>query len=362
MERLLALDPEYHVVYSHLAFAYAQLGEFAKAYERLDAWESKEPVIVRDTRAVVSAFEGQLDESLRWSEQSEGHGIFTRSVFCLAAGRWDLAESIVRTHGSRTDDLGWILRLTRAYLHVYRGELGKAETAFRQFLPAQLEQDQATLGGLWASTLASLAELSSLKADHRAARREAERALTVQPQGPFSLYFAGLYATRAGEIPTGERHLQTLEKVLSVARGPLVPHYRDALAAEIALARGRASEARPLLENAIGSGKLFYDAMTYSPAPAFREGLARTYLAIGDNEKAAEALQALVSNRWEGFSDPVRCVRALYTLGKLRLELGDRARGRELLEKFLKHWGNADWDIPEVRSARALLAASTSPQ
>jgi hypothetical protein len=85
-------------------------------------------------------------------------------------------------------------------------------------------------------------------------------------------------------------------------------------------------------------------------------------LAIGDNEKAAEALQALVSNRWEGFSDPVRCVRALYTLGKLRLELGDRARGRELLEKFLKHWGNADWDIPEVRSARALLAASTSPQ
>jgi hypothetical protein len=53
----------------------------------------------------------------------------------------------------------------------------------------------------------------------------------------------------------------------------------------------------------------------------------------------------------------VRRLRALYTLGKLKLELGDHARGRELLEKFLEHWGKADWELPEVRDARARLAS-----
>lgn len=56
---------------------------------------------------------------------------------------------------------------------------------------------------------------------------------------------------------------------------------------------------------------------------------------------------------------PVIHIRAHYTLGTLRLDLGDRARGRELLQKFLDHWGNADWDLPEVRDARARLASST---
>jgi tetratricopeptide (TPR) repeat protein len=207
--------------------------------------------------------------------------------------------------------------------------------------------------------LRSLAYLLDLKGDSLAARREAERDLALYPKGPYSLYLAGLFAIRAGDLPGGERHLRTLEQVASVARGPLVPHYRDALAAEIALARGRPMDARPLLENAVDSGKLFYEGL-HSPGPAFRDGLARTYLALGDKRKAAEALEALVSSRREGWSDsPVLKVRTFYTLGKLRLELGDRARGRELLEKFLMHWGKADWDLPEVRDARALLASPT---
>jgi hypothetical protein len=79
---------------------------------------------------------------------------------------------------------------------------------------------------------------------------------------------------------------------------------------------------------------------------------------MGDKGKAAEALEALVSRRHEAFG--IGWIRALYTLGRLKLELGDRARGRELLEQFLEHWGKADWDLPEVRDARALLASLRS--
>jgi tetratricopeptide (TPR) repeat protein len=204
-----------------------------------------------------------------------------------------------------------------------------------------------------------LAQLSELKGDLQGGRQEAERALILQPTGPYALYFAGLFAIRAGDFDAGERHLRTLEQVARAARGPLVPHYRDALAAELLLARGRAREAQPLLESAVNSGKLFYDWWSYGPATAFRDALARIYLAMGDRRKAAEALEALLKNGYEGVADPVTYIRALYVLGKLKLELGDRARGRELLEKFLWHWGKADWDLPEVRDARARLASSS---
>jgi tetratricopeptide (TPR) repeat protein len=242
---------------------------------------------------------------------------------------------------------------------MYRGEFGQAEAVLRRILPARLEPDNATWRNAELVTpLLGLARLAEVKGDLLAARREAERALAIQPKVPLCLYFAGLFAIRAGDLPAGERHLRTLEEVVSVARGPLVPHYRHALAAEIALARGRPLEAQPLLENAVGSGKLFYDFWNVMPGDAFRDGLARSYLAVGDKEKAAEVLAALVSSRFD--RDPLLSVRALYTLGKLKLELGDQVRGRELLRQFLEHWGKADWDLPEVREARALLASSGS--
>jgi hypothetical protein len=49
-------------------------------------------------------------------------------------------------------------------------------------------------------------------------------------------------------------------------------------------------------------------------------------------------------------------VQALYTLATLKIEAGNMDEGRDLLEQFLDHWGNADWDLPNVRDAKARLA------
>jgi hypothetical protein len=51
----------------------------------------------------------------------------------------------------------------------------------------------------------------------------------------------------------------------------------------------------------------------------------------------------------------VLSVRARDTLGVLYGELGHEAKIRENFERFLEHWGDADWDLPEVRDARARL-------
>jgi tetratricopeptide (TPR) repeat protein len=306
----------------------------------------------------LSAAQGDLDEALRLSESMGEIVLVRRIAYALAAGRWDIVRANLQKHDS-DEMVGVWRRQLAAHFHVHLGEFDRAEAAYRKSLPARLETDEGLVASRSAKMLHALAELLALKGDPKAARREAERVLEIQPEGPFCLYFAGLFAIRDGDIPAAERQLQALEEVTKVARGPLVPHYRDALLAEIALARGRPSEAQPLLEKAVGSGKLNYEMMQFNAGPIFRDGLARTYLAAGQEKKAAEVLEGLLTDALEGVHHPVIQIRALYTLGILKLELGDRARGRELLQKFLAHWGKADWDLPEVRDARARLASLT---
>ncbi len=211
--------------------------------------------------------------------------------------------------------------------------------------------------GATAGALQILAELLLLKGDAREAQAQAERALALQLENPSALYFAGLFALRAGDREAAGRYLDSLVGLVPVVRHAMGDLYRDALQAEIALTERRPEEARALFERVVTSGRfilLGYSGVS-TPEAVFRDGLARSYLALGEKRKAAEALEALLASRSDfGFNASVR-VRAVYRLGVLKLEAGDRARGRELLEKFLEHWGKADWELEEVRDAKERL-------
>jgi tetratricopeptide (TPR) repeat protein len=352
MERLLALDPDFHAVYNHLGLAYEDLGELATLRQKLDDWERKEPLTARMLRSRLSAAQGDLDEALRLSE-GLGIDVF-RNRQALAAGRWEIVRPLLEKNRSDPD-----MRPVEAHLDVHLGEFRQAEAIYRESLPDRLEASEY-IGASWtAAILHSLAELLALRGELKAAYREAERALIIQPEGPYCLYVAGRFAVRAADIAAAERHLRALEELTRVARNPLLPHYRDGLAAEIALARGHPRAAQPLLETAVGSGRLRYEALQhFTPGPLFREALSRAYMADGDKKKAAEVLESVLAEKMEAVNHPVVYVLAHYTLGTLKLDLGDRARGRALLQMFLTRWGKADWDLPEVRDARARLASS----
>ena len=87
-----------------------------------------------------------------------------------------------------------------------------------------------------------------------------------------------------------------------------------------------------------------------------RDGLARSRRALWDQSGEIEALEALVASGFERLDHPVLYVRALFRLGELHLEAGDEAAASGFFERFLEHWGNADWDLAEVMEARELLA------
>ncbi len=134
--------------------------------------------------------------------------------------------------------------------------------------------------------------------------------------------------------------------------------YRDALQAEIELALGNKDEALRLFEETVKSHDLVLDLGTNasSSGAAVRDGLIRCYLALGEKEKAVEAMEALLDSGLERLNHPVIYVRTLYQLGLLQIELGDEESGRQYLESFLDHWGNADWDLDEVREAQQILS------
>ena len=377
MERLLALDPDFRVVYLQLATAYAMLGDFATVRARLDSWEAKEPESVRIIRAMVSMFEGGFDDAVRLSESPPTPtATLWRCYYAMGAGRLDIAQKIIAdqelfdpqpVRGPRAEDAprGESARPRMRHLsiaidnlHLYRGEFAQVEPSLRDwasgFRPVPIE---AAAAGV--EELHNYADLVALKGDVHAARQAADKALLVGPDTPYCLYRAGLFALRANDIPAAESHLRKMRDVAARSHGPLVPHYRDALVAEIALAQGRALDARSLLERAVGSGTLRYELHTSGrPGIWFRDALARAHLALGEKEEAARVLEDLLREPQSAVI-PLQRVRALYQVGALRMDLGDRARGRAYLERFLQHWGRADWDLPEVRDARARLALSS---
>jgi tetratricopeptide (TPR) repeat protein len=376
MERLLALDPDFRVVYLQLATAYAMLGDFASARARLDSWEAKEPESVRIIRAMVSMFEVGFDDAVRLSESPPTPtATLWRCYYAFGAGRLDIAQAIIAdqvrlepqpVRGPRAElprraesarPRMRHLRIALDNLHLYRGEFARVEPSLREwsstFQPVPIE---AAAAGV--EELHNYADLAALKGNIQAARQAADKALRVGPDTPYCLYRAGSFALRAHDAAAADRHLQQMRDVAARSHGPLVPHYLDALVAEIALAEGRASDARPLLERAVRSGTLGYELHTSGrPGIWFRDALVRTYLALGENEKAADVLEDLLREPQSAVV-PLLRVPALYRVGVLRMDLGDRARGRAFLERFLEHWSNSDWDLPEVRDARARLAVS----
>jgi serine/threonine protein kinase/tetratricopeptide (TPR) repeat protein len=368
IERLLTLDPDFRLVYHQLAMAYVMVGDVARARAKLDEWEPVEPEAVRTMRAHVSYVEGRPDEALRLSESTRGLlPSMWRVIYAIAARRWDMVRATLRDRiresrqspGSASERSAprgegrWI----RAQLGLALGQFGEAQTVLNEIVSRlPLEPNEGPLGG--AREFHDLAELYSLKRDFKAASTQAEKALLIQPDGPYCLYVAGIFALRASNMAGAEQHLGHLQQVAATARGPLVPHYRDALTAELALARAHPAEARPLLERAVQSGKLIYEHWAgFATGVRFHDGLARTYLALGEKEKAARELEALIDNPADVNTASVPYIRTFYTLGMLKLELGDRAAGRKLLQRFLEYWGKADWDLAEIRDARARLAA-----
>ena len=250
---------------------------------------------------------------------------------------------------------GWLVGTGNFF--VARGRFERAVVSYRKVAAtAVFKEGEGMSTGVPATALISLAELLSLK-DSEGALAEMERALALQPASPRGHYFSGWFALRqGGDIAKAEQHLERLGQMAATASGLSGPMHHDALEAELALVEGDTARALPILERLAEQNQYVDFTATWSSSgAAFRNGLVQAYLASGDKPKAVEALETLTGSGLERADHPVLFVRALYQLGLLQIELGQLEEGRRNLERFLEHWGEADWDLPEVADARKRL-------
>ena len=117
--------------------------------------------------------------------------------------------------------------------------------------------------------------------------------------------------------------------------------------------------ARRTLERVVAEAPPYGDVYAYADSsyyPVFQDALARARSASGDDANAAAAYQALLETDRLRPYRPILWVSTLFKLGELEMEAGSEAEGRELLQRFLDYWGEADFELPQVARARALLA------
>jgi len=362
MERLLALDPRFHQVFDRLALSYAFQGNVDRARALLDTWTPIRPDKVEGLRSILATFEGEPEEALGFGQAfSWIEGPLFQAQAALMASRWEVARGLTDHDADewRSDHLrAWSLR-NRAVLETYLGDFDEAVESYRRAgMASGLRTDEGSSGGVPASALQLLAELYLLGGETGAARAEVERALGIQPESFRGLYYAGRMALLDGDSEQAARYLSKLGRLPAAETSAAAQVYLRALEGEMALADGDGERARAILEDVV-AGPLMLDWATTcsSSGAAIREGLVRTYLALGRDEDAVEALEGLLASGAERVDHPAIYTQALYRLGVLKLESGRREEGRRLLSTYLAQWGSADWELESVSDARARLAA-----
>lgn len=360
LERLLALDPAFHLVYDHLAIAYQRTGARTQLDTQRPIWRKLAPEASRIAESEIACLEGRLEEGWRLMEQSEAalyrnfslHGL-------LLTSQWRLAQERIAQEFTAFDQMPQALRLNllgyKAKYHFLNGEFEQALHTYHRYFLLQGTQRDEGWKGVWTVMYSQLvADLYLLKHDLHQAREWSLKHLRIQPRSMAALYLAGRFAVRTENPAMAEEHLQTMTLSLAEAKTDWLQFYRDALRAELFLESGQPQEAIRLLEPVIASGRTM-TLLQPSYGGFLRESLAEAHLAIGDKQKAKEALHGLVHSGLERFATPGLYVLSLFRLSKLELELGETEAAREHLAMFLDHWGTADWELKEVREAKALL-------
>jgi serine/threonine protein kinase/tetratricopeptide (TPR) repeat protein len=364
MERLLVLDPRFHQIYDRLALGYSFEGDFDSARRRLGEWAAIRPDKVEGLRSILATFEGEPEETLGFGQAfSWIEGPLIHASAAMMASRWELARGLVEHDAEeyRSDHLrAWALR-NRAVFHTYVGEFEQAVEYYRRAgMASGLRTDEGAGGGVPASALQTLAELYQLTGETGAARAEADRALAVQPESWRGLYYAGRMALLDEDLESGARHLETLRRVPAVGSSASARVYLAALEGEMALASGDAARARELFEPLVRASReslmLDWASTCSSAGAAIRDGLVRTYLALGRSSDAMKELEAILASGAERIDHPVLYTQALYRLGIMKLESGRVEEGRRLLSRYLAQWEDSDWELPSVAEARKRLS------
>jgi len=157
---------------------------------------------------------------------------------------------------------------------------------------------------------------------------------------------------RTGQLQAANKIARALDTLAEKRDIPAVQALRYLLAAEIALAEHKPTEAVAAAQKAVA----------YQNSSLALETLARCYQNAGKDQEAAQQYEAVLARgneRVESFDDPAfhNVVEDEYQLGALDQKLGQTDSARTHLQRFLGYWSQADPGLPMYQNAQRLLRA-----
>jgi len=361
MEHILEVDPSFTLVFDHLMSGYIALGEERKLENLLRLAEDVKPDDVAPLRALWAAWNGQPEEAWRILEGTNDSYVMNLRISVGLALRLADFDSAHEAFERATNSLSYPpdeIPILRGLIEVYTGDFDAALRTWTEFASTWSPRQGGRSDGYrgWFLVFGRLYEASLflLKGDPAQAQAEAARAAETHPNSFGALCYAGYYALENDDLASAQAYLQDAKELADRANHPALAYFVQILEAAIELHRSEHARARALLEDVLESEQ--FTAPLLAGEALVRHLLARTHLELGNADRAAEVLQNMGPDGFWANEDGVLRIQSLFTLAKLKLQLGDPDAAREYLTRFLAYWGNADWELDEVDEAKILLA------
>ncbi|MFZ3210348.1 MAG: protein kinase [Terriglobales bacterium] len=168
---------------------------------------------------------------------------------------------------------------------------------------------------------------------------------------PVNFRLGTAYA-RSGQLRAANKMARALDTLAGERDIPAIQALRYLLAAEIALAEHKPTEALVVAQKAVA----------YYNSPLAVETLAGCYQSAGKDQEAAQQYELVLARsneRIESFDAPAfhNVVEDEYQLGVLDQKLGQAESARTHLQRFLGYWSQADPGLPMYQNAQRLLRA-----
>ncbi len=392
--KLIALYPENTLANHNLALIHYNLEEWDQAIEGYEACVRNKTEFVPSYAQLAGSYraKGLYDKARQVLED------YTRDFADNAQIRRALAESLIEQGelgpAMAEADMASLLEpdsyentLTKANIHLYQGELARAEEGYEKLLQAREPVGRGyglgRLGSLWILQ----GKYEKAKSIYKQGAGLAD--MLGQPRWK-CIFSTGLaYAClKTGDFEGALGHCQTIWD--SAEKGEYLGGKRNALHLRACTyiemkaldkARETASELKQIIEKGLFKkairdhhhlmGLLEIERKNYPKAieymnsalalesygpPAkdaeFMDTLARAYELAGNLDKAAETYQKITELNTGRMNNGDVYARSFFRLGKIYEQKGEKARAIESYQKFLDLWKDADPGRTEVEDAR----------
>jgi tetratricopeptide (TPR) repeat protein/TolB-like protein len=378
LEKAIAIDTNFSPAINELGYAYARMGDFAKAAQSFERYAQLNPGLPNpvDSIAEMNIFVGNLDAAAaKYREALAIKPDFYSSCAGLAyvyalkedyveAGRW--VEELVKRAPTPTAKMeGFWLKNFYNYL------LGRLDSSLTGFLSLRNLAEKSKSPYLVSTvdwiTVFLYADRGEFDLARKASEVLGDSYQRVNPEyrmldSSHLSFLIGWIDLKQGRLEAVKAHVKEIANLLP----SLEPADRMDMTMYNSLLRAEAGLAGNSVEEAIHIGeKIVFGIlpsvgtppMVRHNTPFLKDVLARAYWKKGDLEKAIAEYGRLTT------IDPKNRLRMLipplyhYRLGRVLEEKGEKGKAQLEYEKFLKYWADADSRFVELKDARARLAA-----